>query len=158
MANVLVVDHMHDVADSFAEVVTLFGHDVRIAHGAADTLREIEQGQPDVVLVDIDMPVADGFLLARRIREKCGPSIRLVAHTAHPRETVAANVTEAGFDSLVSKSARPLDLAVALSGCRRGPNLRSFDQRDRRKSARFTSPLRRSSDSMSGRESQSASG
>ena len=60
MANVLVVDDIPDVADSFAELLTLFGHKVRVACSAALASTEIEACIPDVVLTDINMPVVDG--------------------------------------------------------------------------------------------------
>ena len=53
MANVLVVDDIPDVADSCAEVVTLFGDAVRIAHNGTQALHEIEICPPEVVLVDL---------------------------------------------------------------------------------------------------------
>ena len=53
MANVLVVDDLPDVADSFRELLTLFGHDVRVAYSAGDAITEINARQPDVVLSDV---------------------------------------------------------------------------------------------------------
>ena len=131
MANVLVVDDLPDVADSFAEMLTLFGHDVRVAYCAAQALSDIDQHAPDVVLADVDMPQMDGCELAQRIRRRFGPRIRLVAHTGMPREAVIENVAAAGFDSFVSKSARPLELALAIKGRREKTEIRSarFDRR-----------------------------
>ena len=126
---------MHDVADSFAEVLTIFGHDVRVAYGAAHALSEIDRCLPDVVLLDINMPVVDGFQLARRIRGRWGPGIRLVAHTAYSRASVVGKLTEAGFDSFASKSAPLLKLALAIQGRVGVPDLRA-GLRDRRNSNR----------------------
>jgi len=145
MANILVVDDMPDVADSFAEVLTLFGHSVRIAYNGTQALCEIELSVPDVVLLDLSMPVLDGFELARRIRERWGKEIRLVAHTAFARAAVVNQVTEAGFDSFVSKSARPLELALAIHGRRASTDLRSGVP-DRRRVLRSGSRRRRSTD------------
>ena len=131
MANVIVVDDLPDVADSFAELLTLFGHDVRVAYCGTQALSEIDQHAPDVVLADLDMPQIDGCELARRIRRRFGPRIRLVAHTGMPREAVIDDVAAAGFDSFVSKSARPLELALAIKGRREKTEIRSarFDRR-----------------------------
>jgi len=143
MARVLVVDDIVDVADSFAELLTLFGHDVRVAYSAAEALTEIDQRTPEVVLLDINMPVVDGLQLARRIRQKWGTGIRLIAHTAFPRASIASAVTQAGFDSFVSKTARPLELALAVAGHRGASDLRTA-QRDRRRSHRSGRASRRS--------------
>ena len=146
MANVLVVDDIHDVADSFAELLTLFGHDVRVAYSAADALTEIHDRVPDVALLDITMPVVDGLELARQIRQRWGAAIRLVAHTAYPRASVAVRLSEAGFNSLVSKSAQPLELAFALHGRQGNWDLRTT-LGDRRHSSRARAVCRRSTDS-----------
>ena len=146
MANVLIVDDIVDVADSFAELVTLFGHEVRVAYSAARAMTEIDLSLPDVALLDISMPVVDGIQLARQIRGRWGPGIRLVAHTALPRARMGATLTEAGFDSLISKSAKPLELAVAIQGRRGVSDLRSA-RLDRRSALRSpSSASRRSSD------------
>lgn len=141
MADVLVVDDMQDVA----EVVTLFGHEVRVAYCGTQALHEMERHLPDVVLVNLDMAAMNGYRLARRIRERWGEGIRLVAYTAYPRSRVATDVTDAGFDAFVSKSARPLELALAIRGRRALRDLRTI-RPDRRKSPRSGSSRRRASD------------
>ena len=143
MANVLVVDDIRDVADSFGELLTLFGHDVRVAYSAADALAEIQERVPDVALLDVSMPVVDGLQLARQIRHRWGTGIRLVAHTAYPRANVAPKLAEADFNSFVSKSARPFELAFAIQGRRGKWELRSA-LGDRRSSNRVGSVSRRS--------------
>lgn len=145
MANILVVDDLPDAADSFAELLTLFGHDVRVAYCAAQALSDIDQHAPDVVLADLDMPQIDGCELARRIRQRFGSRIRLVAHTGTPRENVVNHVEEAGFDSFVSKTARPLELALAIKG-RRGKSEIRGALRDRRRAPRAGRSSRRASD------------
>src|SRR3982750_3126302 len=145
MADVLVVDDIVDVADSFAQLLTLFGHDVRVAYSAAEALNEMDLQMPDVVLLDINMPIVDGLQLAQRIRQRWGTGIRLVAHTAFARASVAAVLTQAGFDSFVSKSARPLELGLAVGG-RQGPFGLRAAQGDRRRSRRSSPSPRRSSE------------
>lgn len=147
MANVLVVDDIPDVADSCAEVVTLFGDAVRIAHNGTQALHEIEICPPEVVLVDLNMPILDGFELARRIRARWGREIRLVAHTASARAAVIDQVTEAGFDAFVSKLARPMDLALAIHGRRGSSDLRAGAP-DRRNVVRSGASRRRSTDAI----------
>ena len=145
MADVLVVDDIVDVADSFAELLTLFGHDVRVAYSAAEALNEMDLRMPDVVLSDINMPVVDGLQLAQRIRQRWGTGIRLVALTAFPRASVAPVLTQAGFDSFVSKSARPLELGLAVGGRQGASGLRTA-HRDRRGSHRSSPASRRSTE------------
>ena len=145
MANVLVVNDVHDVADSFAELLTLFGHDVRVAYSAADARKKIQAFVPDVALLDVSMPVVDGLQLARQIRQGWGTGLRLVAHTAYPRASVARKLAEAGVNSFVSKSAQRLELAFAIQGRRGRWDLRTALS-DRRSSNRARSVPRRSTD------------
>jgi CheY-like chemotaxis protein len=129
--NVLVVDDMQDVADSFAEMLGLFGHTVRVAYGGQEALSEIAWWKPDAVLLDINMPVLDGIEVAHMLRENCADGLRLVAHSAFPRSTIVRNVEEAGFDGFLSKSASPLQLANAIQGGRGAHDLRT-GRRERR--------------------------
>ena len=145
MAHVLVVDDIPDVADSFAELLTLFGHDVRVAYGADDAMTSAQACVPDVALLDLSMPVVDGLQLAHQIRERWGTRIRLVAHTAYPRASIAPRLVAAGFNSFVSKSAQPLELAFAIHGRPGTWDLRSA-LGDRRRSSRVGSVSRRSAD------------
>ena len=55
MSKVLVVDDLQDVADSFAELLTLFGHGVRVAYSAADALNQMRDAVPDAALLDVSM-------------------------------------------------------------------------------------------------------
>lgn len=70
MANVVVVDDDADAAEALGEIMTAEGHDVRLAFDGREALTLIEARYPDVVLMDVEMPVLDGPGLA------CG----LVAH------------------------------------------------------------------------------
>jgi CheY-like chemotaxis protein len=159
MVNVLVVDDIRDVADSFGELLTLFGHDVRVAYSAAEAMTEIQARVPDVALLDVSMPVVDGLQLAGQIRRRWGLSIRLVALTAYPRARVAPELAKAGFNCFVSKSAQPLELAFAIQG-RPGKWALRTALGDRRSSSRVRAVSRRSTDSnqRSGRETDYAAG
>jgi CheY-like chemotaxis protein len=107
------------------ELLRLFGYDVSVAYSAEQAISRIEACVPDVVLTDINIPVVNGFQLARQIRRRCGARMRLVAHTAYPRSSVAAQAEE---DSIrLSRSRRnPWSLRLPLGGVHERP---SFGQR-----------------------------
>jgi CheY-like chemotaxis protein len=142
MARVLVVDDVRDVADSFAELLTLFGHVVHVAYDGEQALEEIERSAPDAALVDIDMPGMNGLDLARLIREGHGCGIRLVAHSAVPRSAIVDEAAEAGFDAFLPKLAPPLELALVVRRRCDAPAFRTVHP-DRR-SAHRSQPERRS--------------
>jgi DNA-binding NtrC family response regulator len=60
MADVLIVDDDMDVADLLGELLVERGHLIRIARNGEEGLRALSPRAPDVVLLDIEMPVLDG--------------------------------------------------------------------------------------------------
>jgi CheY-like chemotaxis protein len=107
---VLIVDDNVDAASLLAEVITALGHEVRVAHDgpiAIDAARELE---PDVALVDIELPSMTGYELADLLgREPWAADLHVVAVTGHAHETDRQRSRAAGFHDHVVK---PLDLAT----------------------------------------------
>jgi DNA-binding response OmpR family regulator len=66
----LVVDDDHGVTDTFARMLTLEGHQVRVAHNAEDALREADAADPDAIIVDLRMPFINGLGFVYRLRER----------------------------------------------------------------------------------------
>jgi PAS domain S-box-containing protein len=111
---VLIVDDSPDVADSLALLLKIFGAEVRVAHSGAEGLAACADFTPELVFLDIGMPVMDGFETARRMRAL--PAARkatLVALTGRGEEETRRRVKEAGFDRHVTKPA-DLDELQAL--------------------------------------------
>jgi CheY-like chemotaxis protein len=75
----------------------------------------------DVVLLDIDMPTLDGFVVATRIRQALGATVLLIAHTAWEDVATLRRCKEAGFDHHRTKPAEPSD-ALALVDPRGSPS------------------------------------
>ena len=69
---VLVVDDNADGAAMLARALRLHGYDVRVAHDGADALHVAAEFRPEVALLDIGLPVMDGYELARRLRAMPG--------------------------------------------------------------------------------------
>ena len=72
---VLIVDDNDDAAAMLAEVLRRQGHDVRVAHDGPAALAVSETFQPDVAILDIGLPVMDGYELAARLRQLPGSGI-----------------------------------------------------------------------------------
>jgi DNA-binding response OmpR family regulator len=70
MADLLIVDDDLDVAELLAEALVLRGHVVRIARDGEDGLRELEIKLPDLVLLDVEMPVLDGPGMVTQMRAR----------------------------------------------------------------------------------------
>jgi CheY-like chemotaxis protein len=114
---VLVVDDNADAADSVGEALADLGHEVRVAYDGAQALELLRSFTPDVALVDIGLPVMDGYELARRIRAepRCRDT-RLVAVTGYGQASDREKTEAAGFESHLVKPVHIEDLEAALLG------------------------------------------
>ena len=107
---VLVVDDDPAVADSFSLLLTMWGHTVRLAYAAAEALKIAAMFPPDVVLLDLAMPVIGGCEIARQLRHQMGSiSSTLIAMTGYSDEVHRQGAAAAGFDHYFVK---PVDLPI----------------------------------------------
>lgn len=96
---VLVADDNQDALESLALLLQICGHEVRKAADGAETLQALAAWRPDVVLLDIGMPVLDGYEVAQRIRkETWGAQLFLVAVSGWGQSEDRKRAAEAGFD------------------------------------------------------------
>jgi signal transduction histidine kinase/CheY-like chemotaxis protein len=96
---ILVVDDNRDSAASLAMLLRLSGHEVNTAHDGAQALEEIERHAPDAVLLDIGLPLLNGYEVCRRVRERRGTKQPLlVALTGWGQADDRRKSREAGFD------------------------------------------------------------
>ena len=108
---VLVVDDNADAADSLAMLLQVRGEQVRVAYDGEEALGAEDDFRPDVVLLDIGMPKLSGYEVARRIRDRRGAGVLIVAITGWGQEEDRLRAREAGFDHHFTK---PVDYAVLL--------------------------------------------
>jgi signal transduction histidine kinase len=105
---ILLADDNSDALESLATLLQLGGHDVVTASNGALALECAEKHRPEVMLLDIGMPMLDGYEVARRVRvQPWGQKITLVALTGWGQDSDRRRSREAGFDSHLVK---PLDM------------------------------------------------
>jgi signal transduction histidine kinase len=105
---VLVVDDNHDAAATLKEVLEELGYTVETAHDGPSAINTAKAFQPEIGLLDIGLPVMDGYELAQRLRAMPGGAqMRLVAVTGYGQETDRQRSRAAGFDQHLVK---PVDL------------------------------------------------
>jgi len=96
---VLVADDNADALESLALLLEVCGHEVRKASDGQETLQAVTAWRPDVALLDIGMPILDGYEVARRIRsEPWGAHLFLVAVSGWGQSEDRQRATDAGFD------------------------------------------------------------
>jgi PAS domain S-box-containing protein len=107
---VLIVDASEDAATLLAEVVSALGHSPRVAHEGSAAIDLARQFRPDIALIDIELPVMDGYQLAGHLRrEPWARGLHLVAVTGHAESDARQQSRAAGFHDHIAK---PLDLAT----------------------------------------------
>jgi len=113
-ARVLVVDDNHDAAHSVADLLALSGHEVRTAADGREALAVAEHFSPEVVVLDIGLPILDGYEVAARLRTMDGTrAALLLALTGYGQQEDRERAEAAGFDHHFVKPADP----VALQKC-----------------------------------------
>ena len=96
---VLVADDDHDVADSLAMLLQAMGAEVRVAYGGKAAIELLPEFKPQLVLLDIGMPVMNGYETARRMRELTqGSDIVIAALSGWGQEGDRQRSFDAGFD------------------------------------------------------------
>lgn len=110
---VLVVDDNVDSAETMAEILKLWGHEVQTAHDGPGALEAARAHPPDAVLLDLGLPVMDGYETARRLRQE-GLGKLLVAVTGFGGSEDRRRTEEAGFDTHLTKPVSPEALRRAL--------------------------------------------
>jgi PAS domain S-box-containing protein len=115
---VLVVDDNADLAEVLAMVVEGLGHNVRKAFDGRTAISAATAYRPDVVLLDLGLPVMSGIDVARQLRQQPETAhALLVALTGWGQAEDRARTREAGFDHHLTKPADPSAIADLLSRC-----------------------------------------
>jgi signal transduction histidine kinase/ActR/RegA family two-component response regulator len=112
---VLVVDDNVDSAQLLADLLVHDGHDVVIAHDGPSALGALDRFEPQVAILDIGLPVMDGYELATRIREKLGaraPAILGLSGYGQARDLERSR--QAGFLRHFVKPADPAEVLAAV--------------------------------------------
>src|SRR6478672_9494529 len=112
---VLVVDDDPDILDALSEILEVEGYKVQRARNGREALQRIEQDMPDLVLLDLMMPVMDGWEFARSLAPGARPPIIVLSADRN----VSSKAKEIGSRGCAAQCPpRRLDAA-------RGPSIRS---------------------------------
>jgi signal transduction histidine kinase/ActR/RegA family two-component response regulator len=105
--HILIADDNKDSVESLAILLAASGCRVNTAYDGLEAVQRARELRPEVALLDIDMPMLDGYEAARRIREQDCPIV-LIALTGWGQPEDRRRSSAAGFDYHLTK---PLDLA-----------------------------------------------
>jgi PAS domain S-box-containing protein len=117
---ILLVDDNLDAVDLLAEGLRSFGHEVAVAHDGPAALTVARDFRPNTALLDIGLPVMDGYELATVLRKAQGSDpLRLIALTGYGQDADKARSQDAGFDVHLVKPV-DLDTVAALLDAKTG--------------------------------------
>ena len=115
----LIVDDERDLTDALAVSLTADGDfEVSIAYDGLDGLRMAEMVKPDLILLDITMPVVDGWEMCRRLRDD--PAMRripVVVLTAGSGKDLPQRAAEEGVSKVLLKPVGGDELLAVLRAC-----------------------------------------
>ena len=102
------VDDNADAADQLAEALAGARYEVRVAYDGSAALEAALEMRPDAALLDLGIPMLDGYEVATRLRATSGfEHLFLVAITGDRNDDGCKRALASGFDTLLVK---PIDL------------------------------------------------
>lgn len=112
---VLIVEDQQELRHLYVQQLTISGFDVIEARDGAEAITHTTSREPDVVLMDLSLPVLDGWEATRRLKSDQRTShIPVVALTAHDGSGELQRATRAGCDWFVPKPCPPDALIVEV--------------------------------------------
>ena len=114
--DVLIVDDNVDAADSLGAMLTAWGYHVTVAHDGPAALAAMQDTQPDIALLDIDMPAMDGYELAAHLRFQPGcEELPIVAITGAGSPDDVRRSRAKGFSAHLVKPVSAASLRTLLA-------------------------------------------
>jgi two-component system, cell cycle response regulator DivK len=114
-SRVLVVDDYADAREMYSEYLQFSGFDVVEAANGIEALQRAVEDQPDIILMDLSLPVMDGWEATRRLkadgRTACIPVVMLTGHTL---AGISEGAMKAGCEAFVTKPCLPEDLVKEI--------------------------------------------
>jgi two-component system cell cycle response regulator DivK len=112
---VLIAEDERELRQLYAQQLTISGFDVIEAANGAEAIDLTSTSLPDVILMDLSMPVVDGWEATRRLRANARTAhIPVVALTAHDGSGELQRATSAGCDWFVPKPCAPAALITEV--------------------------------------------
>ena len=112
---VLLVDDYPDAREMYTEYLEFSGFDVVQAGNGMEAIQRAADATPDIILMDLSLPVMDGWEATRRLKADARTaSIPVVALTGHALAGISEGAKRAGCDAFVTKPCLPEDLVKEI--------------------------------------------
>ncbi|MGZ5405707.1 MAG: response regulator transcription factor [Nocardioides sp.] len=114
-AKVLIVDDEPNIVISLQFLMKQGGYETSVARDGDEALLEVERFRPDLVLLDVMMPLRDGYEVCQQLRSDGWNDLKIVMLTAKGRETEVAKGLALGADAYVTKPFSTSDLVATVT-------------------------------------------
>jgi len=104
MPRVLVVDDSFPAREILRQLLTAEGITYEEAGNGLEALERVREFRPDVILMDLEMPVMDGFEATRRIKQEM--DVKILAISARVYDADVKKAYDAGIDGFIGKPYR----------------------------------------------------
>ena len=122
---VLIVDDVQDNRTVYVLFLRFSGFRVAEAENGVEALKQAETLLPDVIVMDLSLPVMDGWEATRRLkRDPRTKKIPVIVLTGHALPEHAQAAREAGCDLVITKPCLPDELLNAIRGILEAPKTR----------------------------------
>ncbi|MES5952130.1 hybrid sensor histidine kinase/response regulator transcription factor [Bacillus fungorum] len=112
--NILIVDDQSMVLDSLKLLLTEYtGFNIAVANSGRQALEQCEVKQPNIVLMDVQMPEMNGIIATEQIKKKW-PDTKVIMVTTFEEASSVSEALKAGAEGYVLKSAPPKELVAAI--------------------------------------------
>jgi len=111
---VLIIEDNPDGLETLRLLVGMWGFAVEVAEDGLGGVRKALDWEPHIAIVDIGLPLLDGYEVARRVREALGERVLLIALTAYDGADNHRRALDAGFDIHMAKPADLDELMFVL--------------------------------------------
>lgn len=112
---VLLVDDYDDAREMYAEYLEFSGFEVATASNGQEAVEAAQSSPPDVILMDLSLPVVDGWEATRLLKQDSRTrDIPVVALTGHAMAQHSERAKEVGCDGFVTKPCLPKDLTERI--------------------------------------------
>lgn len=113
MYTILVIEDEIKIAEKIMAYLQPYGYQVQRIHDFTAVLKEVDQVQPDLIILDVQLPVQDGYTLCRQIRQRSTVPILFLSARSSQIEQIFG--IESGGDDYLTK---PFQLEMLLAKVR----------------------------------------
>ena len=114
---VLIADDEPSIVAAVEFLLRRGGYEVEVARNGDEALKSVEASPPDLVLLDVMMPVKSGYEVCRRLRERAEwRNVKIIMLTAKGRDAEVSKGLMLGADVYITKPFSTRDLMAKISG------------------------------------------